>query len=83
MITTYVIEAETHFGYDVLNYTTTLDAAKKIALNHKEHKPFILQLKGPSFGEGFHQYRLQMNDNGDFICVDVMNLSKKKLNHKY
>jgi hypothetical protein len=83
MITTYVIETESQYGYDVLNYAHTLADAKQIALRYKETKPSILQLKGSSFGEGFHQYRLQLNDNNQFECVETMNLSRKKLNKVY
>jgi hypothetical protein len=82
MKTTYIVEIESHFGYEVINYSTTLVEAKQIALRHKEYNPYILQLKGRSFGEGFHQYRLQLKNN-NFICVDVMNLSKKQLDKVY
>jgi hypothetical protein len=83
MTITYVIEAVTEYGYDVLNYATTLSEAKKMALRHKEHKPYILQMKGASFGEGFHQYRLQLDETLNFKCIEVMNLSRKKLNKVY
>lgn len=83
MKTTYVIETESQYGYDVLNYATTLAEAKQIALKNKEYKPFILQLKGITFGEGFHQYRLQLNESNQFKCIQSMNLSRKKVNKVY
>lgn len=83
MITTYVIETQSQYGFDVLNYATTLSEAKQIALKNKDQKPFILQLKGHSFGEGFHQYRLQLNQDNTFQCTEVMNLSRKKVNKVY
>jgi hypothetical protein len=57
-MTTYLIERKNNLGHDVLEYCTTLKDAKHIASNMRNlNGVSILCIKGPSFGEGFHQYR--------------------------
>lgn len=56
---TYVVEKRTHEGYEVLEYSHTLDYAKAFITRLKYTSGVsILMIEGLYFGEGFHKYRL-------------------------
>jgi hypothetical protein len=59
MITTYTLERSVKEGSILIEYFERLCDAKTLLLRHKNIKDlFILCINGPSFGEGWHQYKL-------------------------
>lgn len=82
---TYLVEIETDTSRNIVEYCKTLKGAKRIArtLSKYNEKRFsILMMQGQYFGEGFHQYRLLLQ-NDKFYCIEVMSLSKKKIGKEY
>lgn len=66
MVNTYMIlQGLNNNNAHVLGYYHTLGSAKQVLKNNflDQKNVFILNLKGDKFGEGFHQYTLELIGN--------------------
>ena len=56
---TYIVEKKHKTrGHDVVEYCHRLCIAKAIMFKQKDETVSVLAIEGPTFGEGYHQYRL-------------------------
>lgn len=61
---TYLVEFS---DGDIVEYCHTLRHAKRIIEKYAPNGGCIIMMKGQYFGEGFHQYKLEILNNGKYI----------------